>query len=309
MPVAFSRPAALEDRAAGRSRRQQMQRLPAEFGHLADRLRRRLAGGDVVENVGARLRQVDQLGIDRRLGQIVALLHDHLGGAAGICQHLLERRRGSRGRNRRSGRGCRSWRSASTLTTCLARMRASVGYSGSPAMVHLKFFGSFHFDAPVLSRQLRHALRVEIFVHGGLRRGAERAEQRQHFLLLDQPPRRLDAFRRAVGIVHGEELDLAAVDAALLVQHLEIGLADPAEHAIERAGAGMRHGLAELDLGIARARIVFLLRRPDEGRGHGRMRSAAASAVAPNSRRVCLFFIVVSPCLGALIRHSGVGRQ
>ena len=35
--------------------------------------------------------------------------------------------------------------------TCLARIRASVGYSGSPAMVHLKFFGSFHFDAPVLS--------------------------------------------------------------------------------------------------------------------------------------------------------------
>jgi hypothetical protein len=41
-------------------------------------------------------------------------------------------------------------------------------------------------------------LRIEIFVHGGLRRGAERAVERQHFLLLDQAPRRLDAFRRAV---------------------------------------------------------------------------------------------------------------
>src|SRR5216684_587686 len=39
-----------------------------------------------------------------------------------------------------------------TLTTCLARIRASVGYSGRPAMVHLLFFGSFHFEAPVLSR-------------------------------------------------------------------------------------------------------------------------------------------------------------
>ena len=118
-----------------------------------------------------------------------------------------------------------------------------------------------------VEQELRHALRVEIFVHGGLRRGAERAEQRQHFLLLDQPPRRLDAFRRAVGVVHGEELHLAAVDAALFVQHLEIGLADAAEHAVERAGAGMRHGLSELDFGVAGARIVFLLRRPDEGRG------------------------------------------
>ena len=108
-----------------------------------------------------------------------------------------------------------------------------------------------------VEQQLRHALRVEIFVHGGLRRGAERAEQRQHLFLLDQPPRRLDAFRRAVGVVHGEELDLAAVDAALFVQHLEIGFADPAEHAVERAGAAVRHGLAQLDLGVGRARIVF----------------------------------------------------
>ena len=91
MPVAFSRPAALEDRAAGRAGRQQMQRLPAEFGDLADRLRRRLAGGDVVENVRAGFREVDELGIDGRIGQIVGLLHDHLGGAAGIRQHLLER--------------------------------------------------------------------------------------------------------------------------------------------------------------------------------------------------------------------------
>src|SRR5439155_26723589 len=33
--------------------------------------------------------------------------------------------------------------------------------------------------------------------------------------------------------------------------------------------------------------------------------SAVASAVAPNSRRVCLFFIVVFSLMGALISHSG----
>ena len=121
-----------------------------------------------------------------------------------------------------------------------------------------------------VEQQLRHALGIEIFVHGGLRRGAERAEQRQHFLLLHQPPRRLDAFRRAVGVVHGEEFDLAPVDAALFVQHLEIGFADPPQHAVERTRAAMRHGLAELDFGVARARIVFFLGGPDIGRGqHG----------------------------------------
>lgn len=104
-------------------------------------------------------------------------------------------------------------------------------------------------------------------MHGRLRRRAERAVEREHLFLLDQAPRRLDAFRRAVGVIHGEKLDLAPVDAALLVQHLEIGFANAPEHAIERAGAGMRHGLPDLDLGVAGAGIVFLLRGPDMGRG------------------------------------------
>ena len=90
MSLAFSRPAGVQDRTAGRSGRQQLQRLPAELGDFADRLRRRLAGGDVIENIRARFREVDELRIDRRIGQIVGLLHDHLRGAAGIRQHLLE---------------------------------------------------------------------------------------------------------------------------------------------------------------------------------------------------------------------------
>jgi len=96
-------------------------------------------------------------------------------------------------------------------------------------------------------------------MHRGLRRGSERTIQREHFLLLHQAPCRFNAFRRAVGIVQRQEVDLAPVDTALLVEHLEIGLADPAQHAVERARAGMRHGLADLDFGIARAGIVLLL--------------------------------------------------
>jgi len=118
-------------------------------------------------------------------------------------------------------------------------------------VVHLKFFGSV---------QRRDILAVEIFLHGGLRAGAERAEQREHFLLLDQTPRRLDGLRRAVGIVQRQERDLAPVDSALLVQHLEIRRLGAADHAIKRPRPGMRYGLAELDLSVARARIVFLLR-------------------------------------------------
>ena len=101
----------------------------------------------------------------------------------------------------------------------------------------------------------------------GLRRGAERAEQSQHFFLLDQPPRGFDRLGSAVGIIHGEELDLAAVDAALFVQHLEIGFADPAKHAIKRTRAAVRHGLPQLDFSIGRTGVVFFLRCGDIGGG------------------------------------------
>ncbi|MGY4499124.1 hypothetical protein ACVWYH_003055 [Bradyrhizobium sp. GM24.11] len=152
-----------------------------------------------------------------------------------------------------------------------------------------------------VEQQLRHALGVEIFVHGGLRRGAERAIEREHLFLLDEAPRRLDAFRRAVGVVHGEKLDLAPVDAALLVQHLEIGLADPPEHAVERAGAGMRHGLPDLDLGVAGARIVFLLGGPDIGRGqngcgHGGERGGADIAPRRILRHRCSLSLLRALC-------------
>ncbi len=304
MPVAFSKPGGAEDRAPGRSRRQQLQRLPAEFDHLADRLRRRLAGRDVVEDIRARLRKIDQLRIDGRFGQIIGLLHDHLGGAAGVLQNLLEGAEeiaaeivvlvedadlGVRlhvddvpGQNTRFGRIERQARHGPFVVLRIVPFRGAG-----------------------VEQQLRHALGIEIFVHGGLRRGAERAEQRQHFVLLDQPPRRLDAFRRAVGVVHGEELDLAPVDAALLVDHLEIGFADAPQHAIDRAGTGMRHGLAELDFGIAGADIVFFLRRPDERRGQrgsecGGKRGGAEFAP-------CLFVLhCCSPLKRAMIYIPGV---
>src|SRR5713226_7883031 len=135
-------------------------------------------------------------------------------------------------------------------------------------------------------------------MHGGLRRGAERAEQSQHLLLLHQPPRRFNALRRAIGVVHGEKLDLAPVDAALFVQHLEIGLADPAEHAVERARAAVRYGLTDLDFGIARTRIVFLLGGLDGSGGRQDRGDRGGAEVAP---RLIVVHCFVSPWVAALI--------
>ena len=233
-------------------------RLPAELGHFADRLRGGLSGRDVVEHIRARFREIDQLRIHRRIREIVGLLHDHLGGAAGIFQRLLERAEEIAAEIviliENTDLGVRLHRDhVLGQDTRFGRIERKTCHG--PFVI----LGIVPFGRAGVEQKLRHALGIEIFVHGGLRRGTQRAVEREHLVLLDQATRGFDAFRRAIGIVHGEEGDLAPVDTALVVEHLEIGFPNAAQHAIERARAAMRHGLSDLDLGVAGAEVVFLL--------------------------------------------------
>ena len=156
-----------------------------------------------------------------------------------------------------------------------------------PGMVQGKFFGSAHLVAPLQHEQLRHFLAVEVAMHGVVGGGAERAEHQQHFVLLDQLAGLLDRLRRRVGVVEGDELDLAAVDAAFGVDLLEIGflrLADDAE-AGDRAAVGQ--GLADADFVLA----------------------AAAAAIPPNANAIvnaCRDSLIVSlpVCFCCLIRRA-----
>ncbi|MGY4355300.1 hypothetical protein ACVW0J_001793 [Bradyrhizobium sp. i1.7.7] len=107
-------------------------------------------------------------------------------------------------------------------------------------------------------------------------------------------------------------MTFAAVDAALLVQHLEIGFADAAEHAVQRAGPGMRHGLADLDLGVAGARIVFLLRGPDIRRrqgGCGDGGERAGAEIAPRWILRHFLFLPSARIVLASQRGSQVGSR
>jgi hypothetical protein len=166
------------------------------------------------------------------IGEIVGRLRHHLRRAAGVLQHLLERSQEVAAEivvlveDRDLGVRLHA-EHVFGQDACFRRVERQPGQRPFVVVRIVPLRG------PRIQQQLRHALGIEIFMHGGLRRGAERAEQRQHFLLLDQPPRRFDRLGRAIGVVHREEPDLAPVDAALLVQHLEIGFTNPTEHTIK----------------------------------------------------------------------------
>ena len=117
--------------------------------------------------------------------------------------------------------------------------------------------------------ELRHLLGVHVFLDRGIGRGAERLVDQQHLVAFDELARLLDGLRRRVGVIIGNEGDLAAVDAALLVDHAEIGGFGPPDGAIGRSGPRVRHDVADLDLGVACAWVVFLLReRGSTGHDH-----------------------------------------
>jgi hypothetical protein len=64
-----------------------------------------------------------------------------------------------------------------------------------------------------------------------------------------QPPRLLHGFRRGITVVQRNQIDLAPIDAAALVDHLEIADFPFAERAERGDRAAVGHGLADLDFG------------------------------------------------------------
>ena len=96
--------------------------------------------------------------------------------------------------------------------------------------------------------QLWNFVVVEILPDGEIGGVAKRAKDEGDAFLLDETPRLLDSLRRAVAVVDANQVDFAAVDAALFVNHPEVGRFRPADDAIGRSRPAVGHGLANLDL-------------------------------------------------------------
>jgi hypothetical protein len=100
------------------------------------------------------------------------------------------------------------------------------------------------------AEQLRHLVLVEIRPNRQIGEAAKALKDERDALLFYEPPGLLNGPGRAVAVVNADEVKFAAVDSALLVDHLEIGGLGPGNDAIARSGSAVRKGLANLDLGV-----------------------------------------------------------
>ena len=94
----------------------------------------------------------------------------------------------------------------------------------------------------------------------GVGRGTERIEDEQNLVAFHQLARLFDRLRRTVAVVVTDEIDLAAVDAAGIVDLLEVGGFGLADHPIGGSRTAVGHDVADLDLGVGGTGVVFLLR-------------------------------------------------
>src|SRR5207248_3827491 len=96
-------------------------------------------------------------------------------------------------------------------------------------------------------------------LNGGVGRRAKGAEDQEDLVALDQLACLLDGFRWTVGVVIRNEVDPAAINTPFRVYLAKIGRLGPADDAVGRRWPAVRHNVADFDLSVSGAGVVFLL--------------------------------------------------
>src|SRR6202158_546430 len=243
---------------------EKIHRLPAEFADLSDRLRRPLWRGPRYEDIVARVFQRNDLRVDGGIADLIGLVGDDHAGliTEPVAQPLHLILAGVVVLPERSDLSVRM------VLQDVLRVDAPLALVvGLPAHGPRKILRIAPLGRTGRDEELRHFLGVHVFLGGRIGLGPERLEDQQDFITLHQLARLLYGFRRTEGVVVADEGDLAAVDAAFGVDLVEIGCLGLPDHAIGGCRTAIRHDIADFDFGVARARIIFLL-RIRRGRGH-----------------------------------------
>ena len=119
----------------------------------------------------------------------------------------------------------------------------------------------------VAGEQVRHPLRVQVVADREVVGGADRVEDREHAVLLDEAPCLLDGLRGVVCVVVEAVLDLPAVHAAARVDVVEVRPGARADAAERGCFAGERHRSADQDRRLRDARLCHARRAGRGARG------------------------------------------
>jgi hypothetical protein len=84
-------------------------------------------------------------------------------------------------------------------------------------------------------------------------------------ILLDKLVRKFDEFRAVAFKIQAQEIELAPVQATVIIHHSKVGRLSATDGAIFGKGSGIGHEVANLNFGIRRARIVAFLRKRRRG--------------------------------------------
>ena len=262
-----------------------MHRLPAEFGISLDRHGGEFRRGELHEDVGARGLELGDLGVDAGVGHLVRRLgHDRNLAAEAVLQ---------------------------ALEVVLAETVILIEHRDLAARMVLQHILRIDMRFGLVARQeahgpgklarlvphrgargdeeLRDLLRVQIGMDRLAGVGAEARQDKENVVFLDELAGRLHRLGRIVGVVIGNEIDLAAPDAALGVDLVEIGRHHLADHAIGGSRTGIGHGIADPDLVGARDRRRALpeSRRRHRGQHQRRCRVAPRRSEKPANGLCC----------------------
>ena len=234
-------------------------RLPADLGRLANRLRAGARRHRVdQEDVGLGVRERQHLRIHGRVGDLEARGHGEqlvriraqrfldaaqifLAGVVILVEH---------------GKAC-VWipgPSVFDVDRGLAGVVRRPGQRDRPG--HVDRIVPFRGGAD--QEQLRHLVGIEIFGDRRARRRSHRGEDEGDAVVLDQPACCFHGLGRREGVVQRDQIELAAVDATLLIDLVEIGRDHLAGDAERGRRSAIGHGVADLDLGIVHPWTVGL---------------------------------------------------
>src|SRR5712675_1881417 len=109
-------------------------------------------------------------------------------------------------------------------------------------------------------KDMRNFLQINVLLDRGFSCRPDNVEKHIYLVRFHKFANLLDRLWRIEAVVVGNEIDFSAVDAALIVDHFEVGGFGLANSGVSRCWPAVRHYIADFDLGIAYADVVLLLR-------------------------------------------------